>query len=387
MGLEFRNAPAGNLVIIKRSSSGTHEPLEGVEFKITYANGSYVPDENGQLSSNGLYYTDREGKITISGVVGSLVVTEMSSIPGYTIDEATRTQTVVVHPNDTQTLYFYNKPETTLVLQKFVAGTENEPLAGVEFLVTDSSGAVVGPNNGVYTTGEDGRAVITGLTPGTTITARETRTVDGFVLDGSPQSILIKEGEVQTLTFWNAREGGVEIVKVNAADKTERLSDAVFEIRKASDDAQVDTVTTGDTGTVFAPLAEGNYYALEQESPSGFKLDSTRHYFSVKDGEVTQEVIENEAISGILLHKVDSTTGEGIYGVTFLLYDDTNTPIGQYTSDDRGYVYIGDLASGRYYLRELENEGYIVDTEKKTCLLYTSPSPRDTERSRMPSSA
>ena len=366
VGLEFRNAPAGNLVIVKRSSSGTHEPLEGVEFKITYADGSFVPDENGQLSSNGLYYTDREGKITISGVVGTIVATETASIPGYTIDEATRTQTVVVHPNDTQTLYFYNRPETTLVLQKFIAGTDNEPLAGVEFLVTDSSGAVVGPNNGVYTTGSDGRAVITGLTPGTTITARETRTVDGFVLDGSPQSILIKEGEVQTLTFWNAREGGVEIVKVNAADKTERLSDAVFEIRKASDDALVDTVTTGDTGTVFAPLAEGDYYALEQESPSGFKLDATRHYFSVKDGEVTQEVIPNEAISGILLHKVDSTTGEGIYGVTFLLYDDTNTPIGQYTSDDRGYVYIEDLASGRYYLRELENEGYIVDTEKKT---------------------
>ena len=366
VGLEFRNAPAGNLVIVKRSSSGTHEPLEGVEFKITYADGSFVPDENGQLSSNGLYYTDREGKISISGVVGTIVATETASIPGYTIDEATRTQTVVVHPNDTQTLYFYNRPETTLVLQKFIAGTDNEPLAGVEFLVTDSSGAVVGPNNGVYTTGADGRAVITGLTPGTTITARETRTVDGFVLDGSPQSILIKEGEVQTLTFWNAREGGVEIVKVNAADKTERLSDAVFEIRRASDDALVDTVTTGDTGTVFAPLAEGDYYALEQESPSGFKLDATRHYFSVKDGEVTQEVIPNEAISGILLHKVDSTTGEGIYGVTFLLYDDTNTPIGQYTSDDRGYVYIEDLASGRYYLRELENEGYIVDTEKKT---------------------
>ena len=366
VGLEFRNAPAGNLVIVKRSSSGTHEPLEGVEFKITYADGSYVPDENGQLSSNGLYYTDREGKITLSGVVGTIVATETASIPGYTIDEATRTQTVVVHPNDTQTLYLYNKPETTLVLEKFIKGTDREPLAGVEFLVTDGAGTVIGPNNGVYTTGEDGRAVITGLTPGTTITARETQTAEGFVLDGSPQSILIKEGEVQTLTFWNAREGGVELVKVNAADKTERLSDAVFEIRKASDDALVDTVTTGDTGTVFAPLAEGDYYALELESPSGFKLDSTRHYFTVKDGEVTQEVIENEAVSGILLHKVDSATGDGIYGVTFLLYDDTNTPIGQYTSDDRGYVYIEGLESGRFYLRELENEGYIVDTEKKT---------------------
>ena len=367
VGLEFRNAPAGNLVIVKRSSSGTHEPLEGVEFKITYADGSYVPDENGQLSSNGLYYTDREGKITLSGVVGTIVATETASIPGYTIDEATRTQTVVVHPNDTQTLYVYNEPETTLVLEKFIKGTDREPLAGVEFLVTDGAGTVIGPNNGVYTTGEDGRAVITGLTPGTTITARETRTAEGFVLDGSPQSILIKEGEVQTLTFWNAREGGVELVKVNAADKTERLPDAVFEIRKASDDALVDTVTTGDTGTVFAPLAEGDYYAVEQESPSGFKLDSTRHYFSVKDGEVTQEVIENEAISGILVHKISTADGKGIPGVSFILYDSSHNPIDQQTTDDRGYAWFEVLeGDSRFYLRELENEGYIPDTQLRT---------------------
>ena len=367
VGLEFRNAPAGNLVIVKRSSSGTHEPLEGVEFKITYADGSYVPDENGQLSSNGLYYTDREGKITLSGVVGTIVATETASIPGYTIDEATRTQTVVVHPNDTQTLYVYNEPETTLVLEKFIKGTDREPLAGVEFLVTDGAGTVIGPNNGVYTTGEDGRAVITGLTPGTTITARETRTVDGFVLDGSPQSILIKEGQVQTLTFWNAREGGVELVKVNAADKTERLPDAVFEIRKASDDALVDTVTTGDTGTVFAPLAEGDYYAVEQESPSGFKLDSTRHYFSVKDGEVTQEVIENEAISGILVHKISTADGDGIPGISFILYDSGHNPIDQQTTDNRGYAWFEVLeGDSRFYLRELENEGYIPDTQLRT---------------------
>ena len=39
----------------------------------------------------------------------------------------------------------------------------------------------------------------------------------------------------------------------------------------------------------------------------------------------------------ILIHKTDERTGEGIYGVSFLLYDSSNTPIGQYTSDDRGY--------------------------------------------------
>ena len=41
-------------------------------------------------------------------------------------------------------------------------------------------------------------------------------------------------------------------------------------------------------------------------------------------------------------------------------------PSGSIPSDDRGYVLIEGLEAGRYYLRELENEGYVPDTEKKT---------------------
>lgn len=62
--LEFRNQPKGNLIIVKQDSV-TKEPLEGVEFKITYADGSYVDAEGGTLSSTGLYWTDKEGRITI----------------------------------------------------------------------------------------------------------------------------------------------------------------------------------------------------------------------------------------------------------------------------------------------------------------------------------
>ena len=116
-----KNSKAGSLVILKKSTDG--KPLQGVEFKVTTAAGEFVPDANGHISSNGLYYTDRDGKITINGVVGTLVVTETKSIPGYTIDEATRTQTVDVRPNDTQTLYFYNKAATTLVIEKYIEGT------------------------------------------------------------------------------------------------------------------------------------------------------------------------------------------------------------------------------------------------------------------------
>lgn len=269
--LEFRNQPKGSLIIHKQDSV-TKEPLEGVQFKITYADGRVVDADGGQLSSNGLYWTDKNGQIKITGITGTIVVTEVQSIPGYTIHEETRSQTVVVNTNDTQSLYFYY----------------NDPI------------------------------------------------------------------------------GGVEIIKVNADKKTERIPNVKFEIRRA-DDGLVDTVTTDKNGRAFLSLEDGHYYAVEIKSADGFELDSTPHYFEVKDGKTTTLTVENKSLSGILIHKIDSNTGEGIYGVTFLLYDSNKTPIGQYESDQDGWVYITGLTeSGRYYIRELENEGYNVDTQMKT---------------------
>ena len=475
--LQFLNQPAGNLIIRKVSSGPNGEPLEGVEFKITYADGSFVPDANGELSSNGIYYTNKSGEIRISGVVGTVVATETKTIPGFTIDEATRTQTVVVNPNDTQTLTFYNKPTTTLILQKYISGTKNEPLAGVQFLVTDSSGAVVGPNNGYYTTDAAGQIVIEGLTDGMTVTAKEVKSVDGFVLDGTPQSIKIDQSQPpQRMTFWNERQGaliinklssldrktplkgvtfkittatgefvpdengkissnglyytdengqiilkgvtgtlvvtevetipgytieentrtqtvvinpndtqtlhfyndpvgGVEIIKVNEDDHSERIPNTTFEIRKV-DDALVDTVTTDKNGRVFVALEDGSYYAKEVTSNKSFRLDDTPHYFEIKDGKRVTLQVTNKKLSGIVIHKIDSATGEGIYGVKFVLYDANKKPIGEYTSDDEGYIYIDEIPgglSGRFYLRELEAApGYTLDKQYKT--VYVSPS-------------
>ena len=72
-----------------------------------------------------------------------------------------------------------------------------------------SVGAFVGPNNGIYKTDKYGRITISDLKPGSVITAKETKALDGYVLDSTPQSIEIKSGQVQTLTFYNTPVGGL----------------------------------------------------------------------------------------------------------------------------------------------------------------------------------
>ena len=269
--LEFRNQPKGNLIIVKLDSV-TKEPLEGVEFKIVYADGSYVDAEGGTLSSTGLYWTDKEGKITISGISGTVVVTEIETIPGYTIDENTRTQTVVVNPNDTQTLYFYNTPV-----------------------------------------------------------------------------------------------GGLQIIKSDK-DSGKRIAGVKFEIRKMNGEI-IGAYTTDSDGVIYLPKAESGWYTVtELEAASGYLLDTTPHRIEVKDGQTATLEITNHKSSRILLHKVDKATGKGIYGAVFLLYDSNHNPIGEYATDQDGYIYADEgLADGRYYLREIKAApGYVLDPELKT---------------------
>ena len=457
--LTFYNKPLCNLTILKRDAL-TKKPLAKAEFIVKDSEGKPIGTDNGR------FVTGSDGTVTITALNpnATIIVSEDKAPIGYIKDETPKT--IVVRSGVSNSLTFDNEPSTTLVIHKYIEGTENEPLSGVAFKVVDGSGAAVGPDDGVYYTDKAGEIVLNGLEPGTTVVAREIKSVDGFVLDGTPQDILIKAGTVQNLTFWNKRQGaliinkldavtkkplagvtfkittaagefvpdengkissnglyytndsgqiilkgvtgtlvvteeksidgytidentrtqtvvvnpddtqslyfynapigGVELIKVNAAEKTQRIPNTTFEIRRVSDGGLVDTVTTGTDGHVYVPLASGSYYAVETKAGKGFQLDSTPIYFTVEDGKTTTKTVTNKAISGILIHKVNAVTGEGIPGVSFLLYDSGNNPIAQETSDDRGYVRFENLTAGRYYLRELENEGYISDTQRKT---------------------
>ena len=367
VSLTFKNQPKGKLIIQKRDSA-TGQPLPGAEFRVTTAAGCEVGLDgvigSSTLTQNGIFTTDGQGEITIINLApGAYVINEIKAPTGYVMDRVS-TNVVIGKNGDTQTVIVKNSKAGTLVIDKRDSLT-GKPLQGVTFLVTDGSGAVVGRSNGEFITDENGRVVINDLIPGTTVTAREVKTVDGFVLDSSPKSILIKAGEVQTLRFYNVRAGGLTVIK--KGEKTgERIPGVQFEIRKM-DGEIVGAYTTDENGVIHLPEAENGWYTVtELKAAEGYRLDDTPHRIEVRDGQTATLEITNKAISGILIHKVNAVTGEGIPGVSFILYDASNNPIAQETSDDRGYVRFEGLEDGRYYLRELENEGYIPDTQKKT---------------------
>ena len=366
--VHFGNSPKGAVLVKKVSDDDKKLPLSGGEFLVTTSDGAVVGD------ANGTFVTDSSGSFLVENVDPgtSLVVKETRAKPGYLLDDVP--QTVQVKAGQTVTLEFRNKPLGNLVIEKWGRnGTKTVPLEGVKFEIKYADGRYVDDgggtlsSKGIYYSDSTGKITLSGVTG--TVIATELESVSGYTIDPDSQSqtVTINPNDTQTLRFYNNAVGGVEIIKVSSADKTKRIPNTTFEIRRVSDDALMDTVTTGKTGSVFVTLKDDSYYAVETESAEGFKLDNTPHYFTVKNGSCPPLTVTNAPLSGILLHKISTADGKGIPGVSFILYDSGHNPIDQQTTDDRGYTWFEDLTeSGRYYLRELENEGYIPDTQERT---------------------
>ena len=487
--LIFENAHAGSLVINKYSALDRKTPLEGVTFKITTTSGEFLPDVNGKISSNGLYYTDEAGQIIINGIVGSLVVTEQDTIPGYVISDANRTQTVEVKPDDTQSLYFYNEPlcsltirkldsvtgkpvpnteftlkdgngnvigkyttgkdgtvtvgglvpgsavvvtetrvpsgyvlnqvpqtiivkngtgntltsgssnggnngwssgndltfendpKTTLTIEKYLE-TENgnQPLKGVTFLITDSSGAVVGSSNGEYITGEDGRIVIPDLEPGITVTAREIKVPEGVILDTAPKSIRIKTGEGQTLRFVNQRAGTLVIRKLDKITKAP-LAGTEFELTYAEggfvDDANghlssKGRYTTNDMGEIRLTVT-GTVVAKEITPCPGYVIDSATQIQTVKVNPADTQTITfyNEPLCSLTLTKRDSVTGKPVPNTEFTVKYSDGSLIGKFTTGKDGSVTVTGLIPGSTVavVETKVPSGYVLDPTPQTIVV------------------
>lgn len=370
--LTFENIPLSALVVWKYDSV-TGEAVSNAVFQVKYLGGT--SGTGGTVI--GTYKTSANGSFTVTGLKeGTYIVEEIASDSGHVIDSAPQTVYISGKQQDVVQLYFGNSPKGNLLVKKIDSVT-HKPLSDVEFMVTTADGTVVGDTNGKYVTDSAGTFTITDIVPGTTLVVKETRARDGYLLDDAPQAATVKAGQTVTLEFRNQPQGSLIINKLSSADKKTPLEGVLFQITY-SDGSFVDNgalsskglYRTDKNGQIILSGITGTVIVTEVETIKGYRIDdaSRSQTIEVRANDTQQLWFYNAPISRILLHKVDKATGKGIYGAVFLLYDSNHNPIGEYVTDQDGYIYADEgLADGRYYLREIKAApGYVLDPELKT---------------------
>ena len=370
--LTFENIPLSALVVWKYDSV-TGEAVSNAVFQVKYLGGT--SGTGGTVI--GTYKTSANGSFTVTGLKeGTYIVEELASDSGHVIDSAPQTAYISGKQQDVVQLYFGNSPKGSLLVKKIDSAT-HKPLSDVEFFVTTADGTVVGDANGKYVTDSAGSFTVSGINPGTTLMVKETRARGGYLLDDAPQTATVKAGQTVTLEFRNQPQGSLIINKLSSADKKTPLEGVLFQITY-SDGSFVDNgalsskglYRTDKNGQIILSGITGTVVVTEVETIKGYRIDdaSRSQTIEVRANDTQQLWFYNAPISRILLHKVDKATGRGIYGAVFLLYDSNHNPIGEYVTDQDGYIYADEgLADGRYYLREIKAaQGYVLDPELKT---------------------
>ena len=347
--LEFTNKKMTSLVV-KKIDAVTGEPLPGAKFFVEKQNGEHV----------GEYTTDNTGTILLPTLDPDwYVVRETKAPEGYILDETPKT--VEVKTNVPTVVTFENKPLSGIKIVKTDSET-GEPLEGVSFSVSKMNGEKIG----TFKTDKEGMVYISNLEDGH-YTVTETEGLEGYHWDKEPKTVEVKSGKQTILEVENQPYSGLVIEKTNSRTG-DPIEGVEFLVTKFNGE-QIGYYETDESGLiVIEGLEEGTYLVKETKEAKGYKLDSEAKEVEIKDGKRTTLKVENDPMSSVLIHKIDSVTGEGIPGVKFLLYDSDNEPIGQFETDDEGYIWIRkELPEGKYKLRELEPaEGYISDNSEKT---------------------
>ena len=347
--LEFTNKKMTSLVI-KKVDSISGEPLVGAKFVVEKQNGEHV----------GEYTTDNTGTILLPTLDPDwYVVRETKAPEGYILDETPKT--VEVKTNVPMVVTFENKPLSGIKIVKTDSET-GEPLEGVSFAVSKMNGEKIG----TFKTDKEGMIYVSDLEDGY-YTVTETEGLEGYHWDKEPKTVEVKSGKQTIVEVENQPYSGLVIEKTNSRTG-DPIEGVEFLVTKFNGE-QIGYYETDESGLiVIEGLEEGTYLVKETKEAKGYKLDSEAKEVEIKDGKRTTLKVENDPMSSVLIHKIDSVTGEGIPGVKFLLYDSDNEPIGQFETDDEGYIWIRkELPEGKYKLRELEPaEGYISDNSEKT---------------------
>lgn len=367
------NVMKKDITVIKIDKD-TGKPMQGVVFEAT---------RDGK--SIGYFTTGPDGSFTIPYAdSGTYIFKEYHTLAGH---ELNREPIVIEHTTDGNVDIVVDNVEYKDLIAHKIDSQSKAPIAGVTFsiwrdgvllgdYVTDENGKItLSKANGEIVkdhaeTDANGVITLTGL-PDCTLIVTEIEAPDGYILQDMPKTIEVKAGGNYEMTFTNKRAYGLQIRKV-IKGTNQPLDGCTFIVEKANGE-MVGSYTTDFSGlATVTGLEDGVYVVTEVSCPEGYRLDPEPQNVIVKAGELATVTFENEKLAGVRIKKIDAVTGEGIYGVRFLIKDEHNNLLGEYSTDQDGYIELDDLLTdGKSEIKiKVEEiaaaEGYVLDDTVRT---------------------
>ena len=343
---------------VVKVDSQSKKPIAGVTFSIWR--------DNVLL---GDYQTDSDGKITISKApAGTYRVQEKSTLQEYILNDK---PFEIEHTTEKPTTVTIENTRKPGLLIKKIDAQSHKPLQGAVFRITRGDGSIVRED---AVTDSDGAIFLPELEENTYVIS-EVKAPDSYQLDSTPKTVQLRAGETYEVTFTNTRVYGLQIVKtIKGTNKS--LSGCVFKVTKANGEV-IGKYTTNSAGlATVSGLEAGVYVVTEISCPEGYRLDGTPQNVIVKAGQLATVEFENEKLASIRIKKIDAVTKKGIYGVRFLVKDESNNLIGEYSTDQDGYIELDDiLTDGKSEVKLKVEEiaaaqGYVLDNTVRTLRVH-----------------
>lgn len=357
----FMDTPYSGITI-KSVDDATNLPLAGTVFEVYMQNGNLV----------GSYTTDSTGTVqTLALEPGFYVIKQIFVQEGYSYDGGDRTVEVVNGVEVTETF----RSVACGTLNIYATDNQNKGLPGMRGTVTKVNGEFVAE----FVTGIDGMATLTGLSAGNYFVI-EDKAPDGYQPSEEKQkTVTIKSNKPTSVYFTHAKTYGVQI-KTTVLQTAKPIAGAKYRVT-TPDGGIIGIYTSDEAGLIYATLDPGTYVITPVMAPDGYEFSTKTetHRTETVHGDADSRVVTVKAdrytvvefvvtqLSSVRVKLIDGNTKAGIYGIRLLLKDSKGTIVGEYWTNNEGYITLSrDLVNGKYLLEQITVPSeYALDTVPK----------------------
>ena len=347
----------GKIKVIKVDKDNNEIKIPGVKFGVYNKNNelleTLVTDKNGEAVSKDYPVYDNE-----------YYIKELETNQNYVLNE--EKAKIKLKENEITNIKFENEyKKGSLEILKVDKETKTG-LKGIEFKLYDSKNNLI--KNLV--TDENGKIYVDKLKIGTDYYLIETKTKEGYVLNGEKIKFDINYNQSTKLEISNEKtKGMIKVIKVDKDNNEVKIPGVKFGIYNDKDEL-LETLVTDENGEAISKgysIYNNEYFIKELETNQNYVLNEEKVKIELKENEITNIKFENEFKKGNLeIIKVDKDTKEILKGIEFELYDSQKNKLGNYITDEKGKIYVENLKIGNdYYLIETKTkEGYNLVDEK-----------------------